>query len=78
MILVTLDLVEDFKTGLYLIRRKMNALKKSIEPYSTYYLVQLTLILPTILARILTNFLAEKMSCVFSNVPGPKTPFIFT
>lgn len=53
----------------------MNRLKRSIEPVFTFVTANLMLkILPQPVSRRLIDFLANKCSCVLTNVPGPQKP----
>jgi diacylglycerol O-acyltransferase / wax synthase len=55
-------------------RRQMGRLKRSIEPYFTYVTVNvLQKLLPAAASRALIDFLANKCTCVLTNVPGPQT-----
>lgn len=42
-----------------------------------YFIVKLISFLPTILGKLVSTDQAEKISMVFTNVPGPKTPLVF-
>lgn len=54
-------------------KRRMDRLKRSVEPFSTYGIVKVTLAtLPFAVSRRLLDFYADKCSCVLSNVPGPQ------
>ena len=54
-------------------KRRMDRLKRSVEPFSTYGIVRVTLAtLPYAVSRKLLDFYADKCSCVLSNVPGPQ------
>jgi len=75
MMMITLDLTEDFHEALKLVKKRMDALKNSIEPYGMHYFIKISLYLPSILAKVASNYLCDKMSLVFSNVPGPRTPY---
>jgi len=56
-------------------RRRMLRLKRSIEPYFTYVTVNvLQKLLPAAVSRSLIDFLANKCTCVLTNVPGPQMP----
>ncbi len=56
-------------------KQRMNALKRSIEPFFTYGVVHLMLkVLPASWSRPLIDFLANKCTSVLSNVPGPQQP----
>lgn len=55
----------------------MDKLKKSIDPFGMYLLVKINSFLPSILGKLISQDTANKISLVFSNVPGPKTPLVF-
>ncbi len=56
-------------------RRSMNRLKRSIEPVFTFVTGNLMLkTLPRSMSRRVIDFLANKCSCVLTNVPGPQEP----
>lgn len=56
-------------------KQRLDALKRSVEPFSTYGVVKVTLAaLPFAASRMLLDFYANKCSCVLSNVPGPQAP----
>ena len=38
-LMVKLDLIDDFESGLKVIKCKMDALKKSLEPFGMYYFI---------------------------------------
>lgn len=78
MMTIPLVLVESFKSGVLTIKREMDKLKKSIDPFGMYFMVKVTTLLPAIIAKLLANDQANKLSLVFTNVPGPKTPLVFT
>ena len=54
----------------------MNTLKKSMEPVAWYNVTKLTMQLPNNLVNFLLEIFTDKMSFGFSNVPGPRNPFI--
>ena len=57
------------------IRKRMNALKRSVEPFVYYGSVTFLLkVLPRRVGRWLVDFYAKKCSAVMSNVPGPQEP----
>jgi hypothetical protein len=76
MMMITLDLDTDFNICLTKVQKRMHALKKSIEPYGMYYFLKIALMLPSFIFKPASNFLCDKMSMAFSNVPGPKTPWV--
>lgn len=54
-------------------KRRMDRLKRSVEPFATYGVVKVTLAsLPFGVSRRLLDYYANKCSCVLSNVPGPQ------
>ena len=78
MLKVPLDLVTDFKNGLMKIKSQMDILKHSLDPFGMYFMVKLNSILPPVLQKLATSEQTAKLTCVFTNVPGPKTPLIFS
>jgi hypothetical protein len=44
--MVKLDLIDDFDKGVMLIKRSMDSLKRSVEPFATYYFFQLAVLVP--------------------------------
>ena len=71
-----LNLVDNLETGLERIKKDMLALKHSIQPIGYFYLVKLTMQLPEFVRSFLLELMCEKMSIGFSNVPGPKKPWV--
>lgn len=75
---VILDLpvqVEGLRERLKETRRRMNALKRSVEPIVYYGAVNvLVKILPKSWSHGLIDFYAKKCTAVLSNVPGPQEP----
>ncbi len=62
-------------TRMQAIRKRMNALKRSVEPFVYYGSVTFLLkVLPRRIGRWLVDFYAKKCSAVMSNVPGPQEP----
>lgn len=56
-------------------KRRLDALKRSVEPITTYGLVHVMLkTLPQGASRALIDYFANKCTCVLSNVPGPQKP----
>ncbi len=56
------------------VRRRMQLLKHSPEPFLVYQILQLVGALPGELAHQAVDWFAEKASCVLTNVPGPRQP----
>jgi diacylglycerol O-acyltransferase len=77
MMTVPLDLVDDFKHGLSKVKKDIDKLKKSIDPFGMLFALKLNSLFPTLIAKLISMSMANKLSMVFSNVPGPKTPLIF-
>mgnify|MGYP003898496937 FL=1 len=71
-----LRLVTNFKDGLFQINADMNAVKKSLEPFGMVYIVKILMFLPSFLGHFLMEDYANKLVLGFSNVPGPKNPFV--
>jgi diacylglycerol O-acyltransferase len=58
---------------LKLVKQAMDALKRSVEPIVVYVIQKFLLILlPQLVSRTLIDFLANKCTCVVTNVPGPQ------
>jgi hypothetical protein len=67
--------VEDPKERTLATKDRMDALKRSVEPITTYGLVNVMLkTLPKGLSQGLIDFFGNKCTCVLSNVPGPQMP----
>lgn len=65
--------VPDLRARLDETKRRMNALKKSVEPMIYYGAVNVLLkILPRTWSHWLVDFYAQKCTAVLSNVPGPQ------
>jgi hypothetical protein len=71
-----LRLFDNFDTGLRVINKEMAALKKSLEPIGQYWLIYTLMQTPWCLRKYLFEDHVMKLSTGFSNVPGPKKPFI--
>ena len=71
-----LRLVSSLSNGLKQINRDMLDLKKSIEPIGLFYLIKLVMQLPGFIHWHIFEDYANKMTFGFSNVPGPKLPFV--
>ena len=54
----------------------MNAMKSSMEPVAWYNVTKLTMQLPNSAVQFLLEIFTDKMTWGFSNVPGPKKPFV--
>ena len=68
----------DSMSGIKQINSDMNALKKSVDPIGLCYLVKFTMMLPDFLRTFLLEMFLDRMTFGFSNVPGPRTPWVLT
>lgn len=73
---LNMRLVDSLTEGVKLINRDMNELKKSIEPVMLSFLIKLVMQLPEFLRSAILEDYCDKMTFGFSNVPGPKIPFV--
>ena len=73
---MVLNLVDDVNDGLQKIKQDMLKLKHSLQPIGYFYLLKTTMQLPEFVRSLLLEMLSEKMSIGFSNVPGPKNPWV--
>jgi diacylglycerol O-acyltransferase / wax synthase len=69
-------LVSDYKEGFKLIHGDMARIKESQIPFGILHLMNLTMLLPHSLRDYILGDLSDKMTFVFSNVPGPRKPFV--
>lgn len=69
-------LIEDFKNGLPLIHADMDSMKGSIKPIGLFYLVKTVMWLPEVVRSLILEDFCNKMTFGFSNVPGPRRPFV--
>ena len=51
-------------------------MKKSMEPIGWYNVTKMTMQLPNSLVHFLLEIFTDKMTFGFSNVPGPRKPFV--
>jgi diacylglycerol O-acyltransferase len=58
-------------------KKRMQALKGSTEPQLIYEILSLMGILPGAISRPLTAWFAAKVTCLLTNVPGPRRPVYF-
>ena len=73
---MNLRLVDSLKEGLPAINRDMNLMKKSFEPIGYFYLTKVLMQLPEFLRRKIMELSSTTLTFGYSNVPGPKRPFI--
>jgi len=59
------------------VKRRMDKLKVSAEPYVNFGLLSAIGFLPTVVAQKTAQFFGNKASGVLTNVPGPKKPLYF-
>ena len=69
-------LVDSLENGIKEINREMNAAKKSIGPIGLWYFVKVLMSMPRFIIDFGIEDSASKMTLGFSNVPGPKTPWV--
>ena len=73
---LNLRLVDTLGEGIKLISKDMADLKKSMSPISVYYIMNLCCWMPDAIRNLLLEDYADKMTFGFSNVPGPKEPYV--
>ncbi len=74
-VLLALPVAAGWRQQVDATRRSMNRLKRSIEPVFTFVTANLMLkTMPQRMSRRVIDFLANKCSCVLTNVPGPQEP----
>ena len=67
--------IHDPKERTMATKERMDALKRSVEPITTYGVVNVMLkTLPNAVSRELINYFGNKCTMVMSNVPGPQSP----
>ncbi len=67
--------VRDVRERVRLTKRRMDRLKRSVEPVVMFGAQNILLYtLPSAVGRKLVNFYANKTTCVLTNVPGPPVP----
>ena len=59
------------------VKRRMDRLKKSPDPYVNFGLLSAIGLVPPGIARNMAHFFANKASAVLTNVPGPREPLYF-
>ena len=65
--------IRDVRARVAETKRRMSALKRSVEPLVTYGLMRIMVkALPQGISTRLADFLANKCTCVVTNVPGPQ------
>jgi len=69
---IKMKLVDNYESGFQIIKRDMNAVKKSILPFGFFYAGKLLMSIPSSLVRNwFVGFISDRQTFVFSNVPGP-------
>ena len=74
---LNMRLIDSFETGIKQLQRDMNALKTSMDPLSTNYMNILVSWMPEIISNFVMEDYADKMTFGFSNVPGPRIPYLY-
>ena len=70
-------LVQNLREGIQKISKDMGALKRSLMPFGCYYSLTLMMFFPNFIKSALLEDISSKISTGFTNVPGPKTPWVF-
>jgi len=69
-------LVDSLEGGVQLIHRDMQRLKTSIEPVGLFFLIKIVMQTPHFIRYLVFEDYTNKMTFGFSNVPGPKLPYV--
>ena len=74
---IKLRLVNDYKSGIKVVSRDMNAVKKSIVPFGFLYIAKIIMAVPNqFLRNFFISLVSDRMTFVFSNVPGPQKNYV--
>lgn len=76
MLPLQIPLVDNFKDGFKLVQNATNKLKKSPAAFGYFFVMQCLMACPRALSGWLLERYCQSFSIVFSNVPGPKNPYI--
>jgi hypothetical protein len=74
-ITVELDLTLSLQDALKFTKNRMDKLKKSLIPSGQYYFMKLASYLPSFYFKFLSEGVGLRHTLIFSNVPGPITPY---
>ncbi len=66
--------IADPRARLAEIHRRMDALKRSVEPLVTWGILELIGSSPKLVERLVLDYFAKRVSFVMTNVPGPERP----
>lgn len=77
-ITVELDLTLSLEESLKLAKKRMDSLKKSIIPSGQYYFMKFASYMPSFYFKYLSESVGQRHTFIFSNVPGPITPYQIT
>jgi len=69
-------LTSEFASGLKVIKADMDNMKTSVDPFGYYYIIMLLMLMPHMIRSFFLELFVSKLTFVFSNVPGPRSPFI--
>ena len=75
---IKMPLVDSITNGLTRIHNDMAAMKGSIDPIIFCYLTKFIGFFPKFVRDAAAEDACEKMTLAFSNVPGPKSPWMLT
>jgi len=72
-----MQLVDNYQSGFQIIKRDMNAVKKSIIPFGLMYMGKMLMAIPShFLRNFIISFISNRETFVFSNVPGPTKGYV--
>ena len=76
---IKMQLVDSYQSGFQIIKRDMNAVKKSMTPFGFLYVAKIVMAIPN---QFFRNFMiglsSNRMTFVFSNVPGPTKNYVLS
>jgi len=72
---ITLRLIDDYKSGFSEINADMTRVKKSLIPFGLVNMIAVVMACPHFIRDYLLADFGDKMTFIFSNVPGCKKPY---
>lgn len=72
---IEFNLNKNFDKAAEFVKKTIQYMKSSGEPFAFYYMNKSTCNLPVVLQHPINNLMVSKATCVISNIPGPKQPF---
>ena len=74
---IKLRLVDDYKSGFKVINKDMTAVKNSITPFGFLFIAKIIMVIPNQFFRnFMISLSSNRMTFVFSNVPGPQKAYL--